>query len=132
MANGYEMLIIEDSMQDALYYSSIIKELNLSDTKLTYAKSIAQFRNLSLSKQFNIIILDIHLPHYSGLETLQRVREIEQHSPIIILTGNTDQKLAKLTLKHGANDYLIKGIDDNKISKQMIQFWLKFSEKVYA
>jgi two-component system alkaline phosphatase synthesis response regulator PhoP len=60
--------------------------------------------------QFNLVILDVMLPDFSGLEICE---EIRKHSdvPILFLSakGTTEDKIAGL--KRGANDYLSKPFD---------------------
>lgn len=63
---------------------------------------------LALQQEYDLIILDIILPHKNGLEVC---REIRQHSlsvPILMLTalGSTDDKITGLDA--GADDYLTK------------------------
>lgn len=57
--------------------------------------------------QFNLIILDVMLPHFSGLEICQSIRK-HSNVPILFLSakGTTSDRIVGLKL--GANDYLSK------------------------
>jgi DNA-binding response OmpR family regulator len=54
------------------------------------------------------ILLDMALPDAAGTETLERLRNERPDVPIIMLTGNADEALAKEALKRGAFDYMTK------------------------
>jgi DNA-binding response OmpR family regulator len=52
-----------------------------------------------------LIVLDIMLPHRSGLDVL---RELGQRIPVILLTARTDEADRVLGLELGADDYVVK------------------------
>ncbi len=54
------------------------------------------------------ILLDINLPDASGTSTLDRLRQVRPEVPIIMLTANADEHLARDTLRRGAFDYVTK------------------------
>ncbi len=58
--------------------------------------------------RFDVILLDVNLPHKSGLEILQNLRSNKNNTPVIILTARdaVSQKIEGLDL--GADDYLAK------------------------
>lgn len=66
---------------------------------------------LALSRPYDVIILDVILPHRSGLEVLQAIRTHDQQVPILLLTalGTTAAKLQGFD--RGADDYLVKPFD---------------------
>lgn len=57
---------------------------------------------------YDVIVLDIMLPHKSGLDILKEMRESGNKTPVLMLTakGTVDDKVKGLDL--GADDYLIK------------------------
>ena len=57
--------------------------------------------------QYDIILLDIMLPGYSGLEVCQMIREFSD-VPIIMLTAKGDDMDKILGLEYGADDYITK------------------------
>lgn len=56
----------------------------------------------------DLILLDRMLPCISGTEVLQRMRKLQNHTPVILITalGTLDDKVTGLDL--GADDYLVK------------------------
>ncbi len=101
------VLLIEDSDPDA----DLVKEL-LSDE----APEIDLHRVCRLSEAervlpntFELILLDLGLPDGVGLEVVKRVRGLAGTTPIVVLTGLGDERLARQCLEHGAQDFVRKG-----------------------
>jgi DNA-binding response OmpR family regulator len=63
---------------------------------------------LASAYDYDLIILDLMLPGFSGTELLKRIRRRNQHVPILILTARdaTEEKVANF--EAGADDYLTK------------------------
>jgi two-component system, OmpR family, alkaline phosphatase synthesis response regulator PhoP len=60
------------------------------------------------SQSFDLIILDIMIPHVDGFEVASRIRETDPQMPILILTARTTLKDRLKGLETGADDYLSK------------------------
>ena len=58
---------------------------------------------------FDVVILDLYLPDSYGFETLTRMEAKKINTPIIVMTGLKDERIGIEALRHGANDYLVKG-----------------------
>src|SRR5207245_11583222 len=55
---------------------------------------------------FDVVLLDIWLPGMDGLETLQRMRELENGPEVIIISGHGTIETAVRATKLGAFDFL--------------------------
>jgi signal transduction histidine kinase len=62
-------------------------------------------------KQPDTIIMDIRMPGATGIEGLRRIREIDPHLSVIMLTGFGALETAQEALRLGANDYINKPFD---------------------
>jgi diguanylate cyclase (GGDEF)-like protein len=60
---------------------------------------------------FDAVILDYSLPRMNGLDVLKRIREKGMTVPVVMVTGQGDEKIAVEAMKNGASDYLIKSKD---------------------
>ena len=100
-----KILLVEDDPK----ISSFIRiglESNKCQIEIAYDGKIGEA--LSLSKKFDIIILDVVIPGISGFELCKRIRNRNNLTPIIMLTS-LDTVEDKLTgFNAGADDYLVK------------------------
>lgn len=63
----------------------------------------------------DLILLDLMLPDMNGLEVLQKVKESDEHLPIIILSAQGRVEVALESLRYGAYDYFPKPIDVQRL-----------------
>src|SRR5215471_13332307 len=53
-------------------------------------------------------IIDLHMPKLHGLEVIQKLREANSRSKLVVLTISHDEKMALWALRAGANGYLVE------------------------
>jgi DNA-binding NtrC family response regulator len=75
------------------------------------AATAAEALRLAEFEPPDAISLDISRPDAGGTSTLNWLRQRHPTIPVIMLTGNTDEALARETLKRGAFDYIKKPFD---------------------
>lgn len=75
----------------------------------------------------DLILLDVSLPHMSGLEILEEIRVKNINSPVIMLTADDSAETAVNALKHGAYDYITKPFEMEKL-KIIVRNALETSE----
>jgi two-component system nitrogen regulation response regulator GlnG len=63
------------------------------------------------SESFDLAILDIKMPGISGLDLLDKVRELKSDLLVVIMTAEASMKNAVEAMKRGAYDYLTKPFD---------------------
>jgi two-component system response regulator VicR len=89
----------------------ILKGLKYSLEQDGYATEEAfdgeQAVEMALSREYNLILLDVMLPKLSGVEVCQRIRE-QSSVPIIMLTAKGEDMDKILGLEYGADDYMTK------------------------
>jgi CheY-like chemotaxis protein len=56
----------------------------------------------------DVVLLDLVMPGMSGQVALERFRQLDPTVPVVIVSGNDDEDLARATLASGAFDYLTK------------------------
>ena len=99
------ILIVED---EASVAELIAETLIQRGHEARVAVSAAHASMLVSTERPDLILLDINLPDSSGTFTLGRLRQLRPDVPIIMLTANTDDELARATFRRGAFDYISK------------------------
>lgn len=71
----------------------------------------SSFRDALTREQFDVLILDWHLPDTTGLDELDWLRgELGSEIPVIFITSRDDEASIVEALNHGADDYVIKPV----------------------
>lgn len=60
------------------------------------------------AQPFDVVLTDISMPGLSGRELLQRVLNLYPGTPVIVVSGLSDQEEAQSLISGGAFDYLLK------------------------
>src|ERR687887_254989 len=64
-----------------------------------------------LRGQYDLIVLDMHMPRMGGLEFLKQIRGLGVTIPVIMITGNQDVRAAAQALSGGVFAYVPKPFD---------------------
>ena len=118
MSKTPHVLLVEDHEIDAMYYTRLLeKQPESSRVHVTHCYSLAEaVAILGRDRgRFDVIILDLGLEDSQGISTIRTLRHHEHDVPVIVLTGNTDHAMVSQALLAGANDYLLKKHDDEKL-----------------
>ena len=112
--SAYTILVIEDSDTDRETYRRYLSKSGLGDCSTVVESECAE-DGLAICQQNvpDLILLDYLLPDMDGLEFLQALEKLKlapaSIPPVIMLTGQGDEKIAVEAMKLGARDYLVKG-----------------------
>lgn len=61
-------------------------------------------------RAFDVVAVDLYMPGLSGIEIIERINQMPDHPPVIVVTGAQDSRMAVAALKAGAFDYVIKDV----------------------
>lgn len=75
------------------------------------ADAIDQFR----TQTFDLVLLDEQMPGLSGLETLQKLKEIQPATPIVMVTKSEEEDIMNQAIGSKIADYLIKPVNPSQI-----------------
>ena len=69
----------------------------------------------------SLVFLDYRMPGLSGLECLRKMQEEYPELPVIMVTGEGDERVAVEAMKAGAMDYLVKGgVEASQLRKVIV------------
>jgi two-component system, response regulator len=83
----------------------------------------------------NLILLDLKLPKYSGLEVLERVRaDPRTHlAPVVVLSSSDEPDDQVQSYRLGVNSYVRKSIDFDRFARgirMLAEYWLELNQGV--
>jgi signal transduction histidine kinase len=122
------ILLIEDSLLDAQLLIDTLKSdtasFNLEELELeiawveSFSAALIQLR----ATKFDALLLDLTLPDIDGIRAITMLQELFPTTPIVVLTGLNDRELAMLSVKNGAQDYLVKGLPSADSIRRAIKY----------
>jgi len=107
MTTSLRVLIIEDSEDDT---ALLVRGLRRGGYDVVFER-VASPEALDAAvakREWDIVICDYSMPHFSGTDALRLLREKGSDVPFISLSGTTGEETAVAALKQGAQDYLMK------------------------
>jgi two-component system, cell cycle sensor histidine kinase and response regulator CckA len=104
-----KVLLVEDNPGDVLLLQETLSEITLVSFNLVHVERCSEAIKHLQTETFDVILLDLMLPDSAGLETFTAIHQQVPHTPIVVLTGMSDETLALNAMQAGAQDYLVKG-----------------------
>ncbi len=108
----YRILIIED---DVAFCNLLEKFLVKNSYLVTTSFSGKDAKQKILKEQFDLIITDLRLPDYSGIDLLLEFKKNYAKIPVLLMTGYSDVSTAVKALKNGAADYISKPFNPEEV-----------------
>jgi signal transduction histidine kinase len=102
-----QVLVIDDEMGPRESLRMLLKP----NYQVHTADCVEAGIKLLKEKHPDAVITDIRMPGASGIDGLRRIREIDPHVAVIMLTGFGALETAQEALRLGANDYINKPFD---------------------
>ncbi len=107
-----KILVIDDNVDTCKLLRTYLTRKGFEvDSALTGKEGLNQLKE----KQHEVILCDYRLPDMNGLAMIDKIKEINSESKIIIITGYSDVNLAVKSIKKGAYEYVTKPIMPDEI-----------------
>lgn len=120
---GRTVLVVDDDMRNAFALSKVLRARGL---KVLIAQDGQKaLDQLDANPKVDIVLMDIMMPGMDGYETTRNIRKQRHFAslPILALTAKAMKGDRELCLEAGANDYLSKPIDTERLLS-MMRVWL--------
>lgn len=123
------ILIVDDMQENVDLIASILKQNGYLN--LYVETDPRKVTDIILEIEFELIILDIRMPHISGTSLLEDMRRIysDSYSPVLVLSAETDPATKIEALSLGAQDYLDKPFDYQELVHRVNN--LVFTRRLY-
>jgi two-component system, cell cycle sensor histidine kinase and response regulator CckA len=109
MPENYHVLVVDDDDEHAEWIAEFLRISGpfTSDR----AKDVAELWTQLYNHSYDTILLDYKLPDGTGLDALVEMQNRGYLVPVIIVTGQGDERIAVKAMHLGAADYMIKGAE---------------------
>ena len=89
--------------------------LGLAGAHVEYADNGAEGVEKAIAGNFNVVLMDLQMPHVDGYEATTRLRSQGYDKPIIALTAHALKEERDRCLQVGCTDHFTKPIDRKKL-----------------
>ncbi|MCP4259429.1 MAG: response regulator [Planctomycetes bacterium] len=113
------ILVAEDARTNQVLIKSLLKRLGL---KVTIAEDGNQAVQQAMSKQFDLIFMDIEMPNMNGYEATKALRKEGLKIPIIALTAYAMKGDDEKCFEAGCDDYISKPIERKKLFETLNKY----------
>ncbi|RIL09273.1 MAG: sigma-54-dependent Fis family transcriptional regulator, partial [Proteobacteria bacterium] len=114
----YRILLVEDAETLREVITSLLKNDGFEVHEFAEAEpALEELRRSS----YDCVLSDFRLPKMDGIEFLKGVREVAPRVPFLIMTAYGSIEIAVEAMKHGANDFICKPFEPDKLSAVLRQ-----------
>ena len=116
MAQLIRILIADDHEIVRAGFAQFIEDqddMEIAGEAATCDEVIALIRKES----FDVVLLDISMPHKNGIDCLRVIRQIHENLPVLVLSGFPEEHYAVNMLRSGANGYIAKNAPPEELLK---------------
>lgn len=121
-AKPLQLLVVEDSEPDFILLKKHLNKSAISIAEIVRAESVSDVKELQHTDSFDLIFLDLSLPDSEGIDSFNAVKTLIPQTPLIVLSGMADMKIAVSAIGLGAQDYLVKGEFDEKLLTKTMRY----------
>ncbi len=125
----YRVIIADDEPKVSQLIKNLIEWENLNLELAATAPDGITALELIKKHRPDIVITDIRMPGYDGIELIKYAKEINPDIDFIIISGYQHFDYAHNAIKYGVKDYLLKPLNKNEINATLSKMIDKYSER---
>ncbi|WP_421918428.1 response regulator [Marinifilum sp.] len=120
---GKKVLVVDDEIRNVFALGKILEDQEMEVLEAENGKIAIDM--LKENNNIDLVLMDIMMPEMDGYEAMSVIRKTPEIKdiPIICLTAKAMKDDYQKAITSGANDYLTKPIDENKLFS-MLKIWL--------
>jgi signal transduction histidine kinase/DNA-binding response OmpR family regulator len=122
LLKSISILFVDDDPINRMLGKAILSKYK---AKVVFAKTGQEAISRYKPGRFQIVLLDINLPGFNGIEVAKQLREVEKHSKnrrpsrIIAMTANALQSHIKKYIKSGMDDFILKPFTEENLYQKI-------------
>jgi DNA-binding NtrC family response regulator len=111
--NELPVLMIDDDEIALKFYSTVLESYGITNfKKITDSREALPYLS---ENQVLLVLLDLNMPHISGIELLKEINKLYPNIPVIVITADNKVELAVECIKIGAFDFLVKPVQTGRL-----------------
>ena len=119
-----KIMIVDDEPKIRRGMKTLLEEQDGFEVIGIYDNAMSSLLDMA-EKQPNVLITDIKMPEYSGLDLIEKIREKDKNLYIIILSGYSSFKYAQRAIRSGVYRYLTKPTNPRELISVLREIELK-------
>ena len=110
------ILLVEDTPFNILFTTQLLEGWNtLVDVAENGAIAVEKVKEF----EYDLVIMDLHMPVMDGYTSTRKIREFNQDTPIMALTASATSDIREKIFAAGMQDYVTKPFDSDQLFSQM-------------
>jgi CheY-like chemotaxis protein len=124
LLNGKRVLIVDDDIRNIFALTSVLERYNMQILSAETGRDAIQI--LQNSPNIDVVLMDIMMPEFDGLDTTRAIREMPQFNelPIIAVTAKAMKGDREKCIEAGAWDYLSKPVNPEQMLA-VLRAWIR-------
>ena len=120
-------MIVDDSPLIRRIIITALKSAGVED--IVIAEDGVKALETVMEREFDIILMDWNMPKMSGIDALRKIRKTGIRTPIIMVTTESERNNIIEAIKAGANNYVIKPFEPEKIVIKVMETMERFRDQ---
>ncbi|MFE0812824.1 response regulator [Streptomyces sp. NPDC058794] len=115
MADGIKVLLVDDHQvvrRGLRTFLEVQDDIEVVGEAADGAEGVDRAEELKP----DVILMDVKMPGMDGVDALRRLRELDNHARVLIVTSFTEQRTVVPALRAGAAGYVYKDVDPDALA----------------
>ena len=115
-----KVLVVDDNNINILVLTKLLENLGVKSEQTNDGISAVK---MAKTKNYQLIFMDIHMPHMDGYEATKLIKENNPETLIIGLSADVTTQTINKSLLYGMQDYLAKPLSQEKLHQLLIKYF---------
>ena len=111
-SRGTQVLIVDDDQDISMMLAALMKKEGLTHAVAHTGEAALKLVSGAMP---GMMLVDVKMPGIGGMEVLKRIKEIDPHLPVVLITAYADIPASVEAMRAGAFDYLPKPFDHPEV-----------------
>ncbi|MBE0642479.1 MAG: response regulator [Bacteroidetes bacterium] len=116
------VLLLEDQEGEARLNQKLLERSPTMEFRFTACQTLKAAIDALQCDRFDVALLDLHVPDSTGIDTYLAIQEAAPELPAVIISGTGDEYFAQNLIRHGAQDFLVKGAINSDTLSRVVRF----------